>query len=99
MPILTRVFCLQLVIKEMVKSNPVKNLTFNSFRFLVSGLHYLDPIRICISLFIGCFVETRNYSVLSLAFITISFRVTEENLVFDAVQAGPYSSYECFLCS
>ena len=28
-----------------------------------------------------------------------SFRVTEENLVFETVQSGPYSSFECFLCS
>ena len=33
--------------------------------------------------FISCFVETRNYSILSLAFIASSFRVTEENLVFE----------------
>ena len=49
--------------------------------------------------FIGCFVETRNYSILSLAFIASSFRVTEENIVFETVQSGPYSSFECFLCS
>ena len=44
-----------------------------------------------ISVFIGCLVETRNYSILSLAFIASSFRVTEENLVFETVQTGPYS--------
>ena len=27
-----------------------------------------------------------------------SFRVTEENLVFETVQSGPYFSFECFLC-
>ena len=48
--------------------------------------------------FISCFVETRNYSILSLAFIASSFRVTEENLVFETVQSGPNSSFECFLC-
>ena len=37
--------------------------------------------------------------ILSLAFIASSFRVTEENLVFETVQSGPYSSFECFLCS
>ena len=47
--------------------------------------------------FIGCCVETRNYSILSLAFIASSFRVTEENLVFETVQSGPYASFECFL--
>ena len=52
-----------------------------------------------ISLFIGCLVKTRNYSILSLAFIASSFRVTEENLVFETVQSGPYSSFECFHCS
>ena len=50
-------------------------------------------------IFIGCFVETRNYSIISLAFIASSFTVTEENLVFETVQSGPYSSLECFLCS
>ena len=34
-----------------------------------------------------------------LFFIASSFRVTEENLVFETVQSGPYSSFECFLCS
>ena len=30
-----------------------------------------------------------------------SLRVTEENVVhvFETVQSGPYSSFECFLCS
>ena len=36
--------------------------------------------------------ETRNNSILSLAFIASSFRVTEENLVFETVLSGPYSS-------
>ena len=46
-----------------------------------------------------CFVnfEIRNYSILSLAFVASSFRVTEENLVFETVQSGPYSSFDCFL--
>ena len=52
-----------------------------------------------ISLFIGCIVESRNYSILSLAFIASSFRVTEENLVFKTVHSCPYSSFKCFLCS
>ena len=47
------------------------------------------PIWITISLFIGCLVETRNYSILSLAFIASLFRVTEENLVFETVQSDP----------
>ena len=51
------------------------------------------------SLFIGCLVETQNYSILSLAFIASSFKVTEENLVFETVQSGPYTSFEYFLCS
>ena len=59
----------------------------------------LDLIWIDISLFIGCFVEIRNYSLLSLAFVASSFRVTEENLVFETVQSGPYLSFDCFLCS
>ena len=49
--------------------------------------------------FKGCLVETRNYGILSLAFIASPFRVTEENLLFETVQSGPYSSFECFLCS
>ena len=57
------------------------------------------PIWIDISLFIGCLVETRNYRIRSVAFIASSFRVIEENLVFETVQSGPYSSIECFLCS
>ena len=57
---------------------------------------HLDLIWIDISLFIGCFVEIRNYSILSLAFIASSFRVTEENLVFETVQSGPYSSFDFF---
>ena len=52
-----------------------------------------------ISVVFGCLVETRNYSIFSLAFIASSLRVTEENLVFETVQSGPYSSFECFLCS
>ena len=38
--------------------------------------------------FIGFFIETRNHSIISLAFIASSFRVTEENLVFETVQSG-----------
>ena len=57
---------------------------------------HLDLIWIDISLFIGCFVEIRNYGILSLAFLARSFRVTEENLVFKTVQSGPYSSFDCF---
>ena len=52
-----------------------------------------------ISVFIGCLVETRNYSILFLAFIVSSFRVTEESLVFLSVQSDPCSSFQCFLCS
>ena len=54
--------------------------------YLDPCIHYLAPIWINISLFIGCLVETRNYSILSLAFIASSFRVTEDNLVFETVQ-------------
>ena len=55
-------------------------------------------ILIDISLCIGCLVETRNYSILSLAFIASSFRVTEEKLVFKTVESVPYSSFEFCLC-
>ena len=47
----------------------------------------MDHIWIDISLFIGCLVETRNYSILSLAFIASSFRVTEEHLAFETVRS------------
>ena len=50
-------------------------------------------------LFIGCLADTRNCSILSLALSANSFRATEENLVFETVQSGPFSSFECFLCS
>ena len=50
------------------------------------------PFGLSISLFKGCLVETRNYNILSLAFIASSFRVTEENLVSETVQSGTYSS-------
>ena len=38
----------------------------------------------------------RNNCILSLASIASSFRVTEENLVFETVQSGPYSSLNVF---
>ena len=66
---------------------------------ILNRFSLFGPIWINISLLTGCLVETRNYSILSLAFIASSFRVTEENLVFETVQSGPYSSFECFLCS
>ena len=51
----------------------------------------------------GCGVIQYMYNMsrvtINLAFIASSFRVTEENLVFETVQSGPYSSFECFLCS
>ena len=43
-----------------------------------------------------CLIETRNYSMLSLAFITSSFRVTEGNLIFETVQFGPLSLLNVF---
>ena len=52
-------------------------------RFSLFGPHWIN-----ISL-----VETRNYSILSLGFIASSFRVTEENLVFETIQSGPYSTF------
>ena len=44
----------------------------------------------------GCLVETQNYSILSLAFIASSFGVTEDNLLFETVQSGPYSLSNVF---
>ena len=35
-------------------------------------------------------------SIITLAFIASSLRVTEEHLFFETVQSGPYSSFECF---
>ena len=53
-----------------------------------------------ISVFLlAALLKIRNYSIPYLAFIASSFRATEENLVFETVQSGPYSSFECFLCS
>ena len=46
-----------------------------------------DPIWIYISLLIDCSVEALNYSMLSLAFITSSFRFTEKNLLSQPVQS------------
>ena len=66
---------------------------------VLNKLSFFGPIRIDISLFIGCLVETRNNSILFLAFIASLFRVTEKNLVFETAQSGPYSSFECFLYS
>ena len=62
-------------------------------------IHSAVYIIILSVFFIGCLVETQNYSILYLAFNASSFRVTEENLVFETIQSGPYSSFECFLCS
>ena len=44
----------------------------------------------------GCLDETRNYRILSLAFIASSFRVTEENLVFETVQSGAHTLLNVF---
>ena len=43
--------------------------------------------------FMSVLVETRNYSILSLAFIVSSFRVTKENLLFETVQSDPPSFF------
>ena len=59
----------------------------------------MDPIWINISLLLAALLKleiTVSFLWLSLAFIASSFRVTEENLVFETVQSGPYSSFECF---
>ena len=45
---------------------------FDLCSLLQNGTHFVS------------FVEIRNYSILSLAFVASSFRVTEENLVFEA---------------
>ena len=46
--------------------------------------------------FTDMFVESWNYIILFLDSIASSSRVTEENLVFETVQSGPWSSFECF---
>ena len=87
----------------MFRSSRIRTLvaiaTYSSHRLIMGKVEIEYPIWINISLFIGCLVETRNYGILSLAFIATSFRVSEENLVFETVQSGPYSSFEYFLCS
>ena len=79
-----------------ISGNILKN---QNFLYVLNRCSFFEPIWIDISLFIGCLVEIRNYSILSLAFIVSLFRVTEENLVFETAQSGKYSSFECFLCS
>ena len=49
-----------------------------------------------ISRLIDCLVETLDYSMLSLAVIASSFRVNEENLLFETVQSGPTSYFRMF---
>ena len=54
---------------EKETNNPNFNLKIGIYTtMLIAGIDT--------SLFIGCFVETRNYSILSLASIADSFRVT-----------------------
>ena len=43
-----------------------------------------------------CLVETQNHSTLSLAGIACSFRVTEENLLFETDLSGPPSFFSLF---
>ena len=50
-----------------------------NFNMLLS----IGPLLDSYQSFIGCFVGTRNYSILSLAFIASSFRVTEEDKAFE----------------
>ena len=46
-----------------------------------------------------CYLSLRIINARQNELVTCSFRVTEENLVFETVQSGPYSSFVCFLCS
>ena len=59
---------------------------------------YFDPIWIDISLLIVCLVETRNYSILSLAFTASYLRVIEENLVSETLQSGSFPSLKELTC-
>ena len=58
----------------------------------------LTTMLICISLRIDCLVETRNYSMLVPAFVASSFRVTDENYLFEKDMSGP-SSFFCMFSS
>ena len=77
-----------------------RKFTFFPFLILFKRIEliYMTPCVISF-LVIGCLVETQNNSILSLVSISSSFKVTEENLVFETVQPGPYSSFEYFYCS
>ena len=66
------------------------SLNVSSSGFVLSGTGHLANFNLLwhlfnfefgfyISLWINCLVETQNRSVFSLAFVTGSFRVTEEN--------------------
>ena len=46
--------------------------------------------------FIGCLAETSNYSILSLALITSSFRKNEEKIVFETEESGQYPFFNVF---
>ena len=61
---LTKFYLDTQTVKTVQKLTPKQEGTDNHF-----GNTALNPIWIDISLFIGCLVETRNYRILSLAFI------------------------------
>ena len=72
--------------------------SFNSFEQCRSAYR---PTKISILKHCRIFIRSA-YAKVALdfeAFIASSFRVTEENLLFETIQSGPYSSFECFLCS
>ena len=59
----------------------------------------LTPFGLISVFLLAALLKLGNNSIFSLAYIASSLRVIEENLVFETVQSGTYSSFECFLCS
>ena len=57
---------------------------------------YSDPIWIHISLWIDCLAEKLKLQYFSLAFIASLFRVTDENVLFEADLSGPFPFFRIF---
>ena len=63
-------------------------------------MHY--TYCVCDFLFCGypCMTkENHDVKVPEKPSCSCNLEILEENLVFETVQSGPYSSFECFLCS
>ena len=76
-------FALPEHLTSQVHESHFKNFSIGLY-VVITPFNWID-----ISLLIGCLFETQNYSILSVAFITSSSDVTEENLVFETVHSGP----------